>query len=171
MVPDHARQCLHAAHRCAPLGSQPVPYGVGNALCFFFTDKGIRAPLHKKGAGPAKGQTPEMLVICCRAGQRSTGFLACFAFRLEITLFKNRAFAKSVRQNSRTCYKKCASSRNRFLCLLPSLSRGRDVAPTRLRRPLPRCRRPGQYRSAVADVDSVSCIFYVIFQAASAARI
>ena len=31
------------------------------------------------------------------------------------------------------------------------------------RRPPPRCRRPGQYRSAVADVDSVSCIFYVIF--------
>lgn len=78
-----------------------------------------------------------------------------------------------------------------LLCLLPSLTRSRAVSTARLRRrhtaapwsataawrrspsvgrirpwqrrPPPRCRRPGQYRSAVADVDSVSCIFYVIF--------
>lgn len=50
-----------------------------------------------------------------------------------------------------------------LLCLLPSLTRGRAVAQPDCAAPPPRCRRPGQYRSAVADVDSVSCIFYVIF--------
>ena len=50
-----------------------------------------------------------------------------------------------------------------LLCLLPSLTRGRAVSTARLRRLPPRCRRPGQYRLAAADVDSVSCIFYVIF--------